>query len=127
MKQGEITITSSGSVKVELSADGTVWATAYDIASLFHIRQGVAETHLRALLKANPIWVSSFMKEVIEPINGKECRVELFNLEVIIALSFRIDSYVCSIFRQWCVKQIIANQTKKPEMFIQLGGSTILN
>lgn len=126
MKQGEITI-SNGSVKLDLTSDRTVWMDAYEISSLFLIKRGIVETHLKELLKSNYIWITTFTKEHIEPINGKQCRIELFNLEVIIALSFRIDSYACSIFRQWCVKQIIANQTKKSELFIQLGTSALLN
>lgn len=127
MKYGNIIITSDGSVKVDLSTDGTVWMDANEIATLFNIKKAVAESNLKALLRSNALWLETFTKEVVENISGKQCRIELFNLEIIIALSFRIDSYVCSIFRQWCVKQIVANQTKKSELFIQIGASTLLN
>lgn len=127
MKHGAITITNSTHVKVELSEDRTVWMTKYQIAALFDIRQALVETNIALFLKANPLWKDTYIKEVDEIINGQRCIVEYFNMEIIVALSFRIDSYVCSIFRQWCVKQIIASQTKSPELFIQLGASTMLN
>lgn len=127
MKYGNIIITNEGSVKVELSTDGTVWMDAHEIATLFNIKKAVTESNLRTLLRSNALWMETFTKEVIENISGKQCRIELFNLEIIIALSFMIDSYVCSIFRQWCVKQVVANQTKKSELFIQIGTSTLLN
>lgn len=127
MKHGAITITNSTHVKVELSEDRTVWMTKYQIASLFDIRQALVESNIALLFKANPLWKDTYIKEVDEIINGQRSIVEYFNMEIIVALSFRIDSYVCSIFRQWCVKQIIASQTKSPELFIQLGASTMLN
>ena len=127
MEFGNIIITSQGSVKVDLSTDGTVWMTKREIASLFNVKQAAVESGLKILLQCNPLRQDTFMKEVIENIHGKQCRIELFNLEIIIALSFRIDSYACSLFRQWCVKQIIAPQTKKPELYIQIGTSTMLN
>lgn len=127
MKYGNIIITSDGSVKVDLSTDGTVWMDANEITTLFNIKKAVAESNLKTLLRSNALWLETFTKEVVENISGKQCRIELFNLEIIIALSFRIDSYVCSIFRQWCVKQVVANQTKKSELFIQIGASMLLN
>lgn len=127
MKYGDIIITSQGSVKVDLSTDRTVWMNKQEIAALFHVKQAAVESGLKILLQCNPLWQDIFTKEIIENIDAKQCRIELFNLEVIIALSFRIDSYVCSIFRQWCVRQIITQQTKKPELYIQIGTSTMLN
>lgn len=127
MERGNIIISRQGSVKVDLAPDRTVWMNKQEISILFNVKRAVVELNLKTLLQSNPLWQETFAKEVIENISGKQCRIELFNLEIIIALSFRIDSYVCSIFRQWCVKQVVANQTKKSELFIQIGASTLLN
>jgi len=58
-------------------------------------------------------------------INDKKCIVEYFNLEVIIALSYRIDSYPCIHFRQWVAKQVALSCKKHFPIIVQLGTTTM--
>ncbi len=86
MKYGDIIITSQDSVKVDLSTDGTVWMNKQEIAALFHVKQAAVESSLKILLQCNYLWQNIFMKEINGNIDGKQCRIELFNLDVIIAV-----------------------------------------
>ena len=127
MERGNITISSNGYVSIELSTDKTVWMNKSEIASLFAISGAMVETNLKTLLKSNPLYVGRCIREVKEQINDKQCRIELFNLDIIVALSFKIDSYVCTYFREWCVKRIIASTTAKSEIYIQINPRAVLN
>ena len=127
MKRGNITISPNGYVSIELSTDKTVWLNKSEIASLFAVSGAMVESNLKTLLKSNPLYAGRCLREVKEQISGKQCRVELFNFDVIVALSFKIDSYVCTYFREWCVKRIIASVTAKSEIYIQIDPRGVLN
>ena len=127
MERGNITISPNGYVSIELSTDKTVWMNKSEIASLFAVSGAMVETNLKTLLKSNPLYVGRCIREVKEQINGKQCRIELFNFDIIVALSFKIDSYVCAYFREWCVKRIIASTTAKSEIYIQIDPRAVLN
>ena len=58
---------------------------------------------------------------------GKNIYPEYYGLEVIIALSFRINSANAIIFREWVLKQITTHQNQLPQIFIQLPQKHIFN
>ena len=59
--------------------------------------------------------------------NDQKCIVEYFNLEVIIALSFRIESYPSTLFRQWIAQQISASIKEADPVLGRLGTTTMMN
>jgi hypothetical protein len=132
MKRGSITFESSHSdnchISIELSDDGTVWMTTREIAVLFNVKQSSVETNLKTLFKSD--------KSVEERVkrgkhyrleNDQKCIVEYFNLEVIIALSFRIDSYSCTLFWQWIAQQIAASIKNNRPILVRLGTTAMMN
>lgn len=131
MKRGTITIRNTNSdnvqIYIELSEDGTVWMTKNEIASMFNIYLSSVEASLKYLFKSNSFGDKEVKKEELQTLgNVQKCIVEYFNLEVIIALSYRLDSYLCIHFRQWVVKQVVLS-CKKPSPIIVLLGTTTLN
>ncbi len=130
MKRGTITIrnTNSDNVQIylELSEDGTVWMTKNEIASMFNIYLSSVEASLKHLFKSNGFGDKEVKKEETHILsNDKKCIVEYFNLEVIIALSYRLDSNPCIHFRQWVAKQVILSCKKSSPIIIQLGTTTL--
>jgi hypothetical protein len=112
MKHGTITIKNSTQemiqISIELSEDGTVWMTIDEISSLFNSYHSTVQTNIRALIKSNKPMGNIGMKEEYYFLNNKQkCVAVYFNLDVIIALSYRIDNYVCILFRQWITQQVI--------------------
>jgi hypothetical protein len=87
-------------VYIELSEDGTVWMTKNEIASLFNVYHSSVEVNLKLLFKFYGFLEKTVKKEGHQTLgNGQKCIVEYFNLEVITALSYRLDSYPCIHFR----------------------------
>lgn len=130
MKRGTITIKNTNSdnihVCLELSEDGTVWMTKNEIASLFNIYHSSVEASLKSLFKSNRLLEKTVKQEEhCTQINDKKYIVEYFNLEVIIALSHRLDSYPCIHFRQWVANQVILSCKMSSPIIIQLGTATL--
>jgi len=111
MKHGTIAISKTNSesflVIIELSEDGTIWMTKNEIATLFDVYHSSVETNLKRLFQSNELCKMDVKKEELNILgNGQKYVFEDFNLEVIIALSYRLKSYSCNLFRHWISKQV---------------------
>ncbi len=132
MKRGSIIFMNSHSddfqISIELSDGGIVWMTTQEISVLFNVKQSSVDTNLRTLFKSDNL-IEKRVKRVryyrLE--NDKQCFVVYYNLEVIIALSFRIDSYSCTLFRQWIAQQIAASFKDNRPILVRLGTITMMN
>lgn len=131
MRRGTITIRNTNSdniqIYMELSEDGTVWMTKNEIASLFNVYRFSVEASLKSLFKSNRLLEKMVRQEEhCTQTNDKKCIVEYFNLEVIIDLSYQLDSYPCIHFRQWVAKQVALSCKKHFPIIVQLG-TTMMN
>ena len=101
MERGTITIKNTNSdnihIDIELSEDGTVWMTKNEIAFMFNIYLSSVEGNLKYLFKSNYFGNKEVKKEETQILsNSQKYIVECFNLEAIIALSYRLDRhYLC--------------------------------
>lgn len=80
-------------VKVTFSQDGTVWMTETEIARLFGVFPAAIRSNIRAIYK------DKRMNEYrTHQITG---RGDLYSLEMIAALSFRVRTMESEAFREW--------------------------
>jgi hypothetical protein len=113
---------------IELSEDGTVWMTKNEIASFFNVFLSSVEANLKFLFKSGRLSEKEVKKEKLRTTdNSQKYIVEYFNLEAIVALSYRMDSYICTLFRQGVVKQVSASFKKHPPIIFLLGTTAMMN
>jgi hypothetical protein len=102
MERGEIIISEKKMTIVPVN--GTVWLSDWQIAQLFEVFQSKISSSIRSILKSGVLRAEDvFYCHHYE--NGN-C-VDLYNLEMITALAFRIQSYKTDLFRKWIVKQAV--------------------
>jgi hypothetical protein len=100
MERGKITINENG-VKIT-PASGNVWLPAWEIAKLFDVFSAKVNANIKAIFKSEVLRESEvFCCERYA--NGGS--VDLYNLEMITALAFRIKSRNSEIFRSWLMKR----------------------
>jgi hypothetical protein len=112
MKIGEIII---GEKKITIvPVNGTVWLSDWQIAQLFEVFQAKISSNTRSILKSGVLRAEDvFYCHHYE--NGN-C-VDLYNLEMITALAFRIHSPKAEMFRKWLIKRVV----KQSSIFIGWG------
>ncbi|GAB6395197.1 MAG: protein-tyrosine kinase [Bacteroidales bacterium] len=100
MERGKITIGENG-VKIN-PINGTIWLSAWEIAKLFDVFPGKVSGNIKVILKS----------EVLRENDVSCCKyysnggsVDLYSLEMIMALAFRIKSRNSEIFRNWLMKR----------------------
>ena len=113
--------------------DSTVWMTINEIADLFGIYTPTINNHLKAIFKDALLREPDVTKEYRYTRNEKEEYIRIYyNLEVIIFLSFRIQSLYTKTFREWVLNAFCEyGKTKtEPEVIILFNtntGKTSLN
>lgn len=85
--------------------DEDVWLTQKQLANLFNVTKQLVSHHIKSILTSGELDVSRTVKKYLTvQTEGKrtiERRVEHYNLDMIIALGYRIDSPIAIRFRQW--------------------------
>lgn len=121
MDKGKITITQNSvngfmSVQFQLSEDGMVWVTKYELAELFNVYPSTISSNIAVIFKSGELFETEVVwTSAVKGRNGKY--IKYYNLDVIIALSFRMKGAVCLLFREWIrerIKQPIRGNSKNP-------------
>lgn len=119
MKRGVIT---NNGHDIHIS-DGEVWMTAWEIADLFYTTVGSINSHLKAILKAN-VLKGYEVCQCIKLENGNS--VDVYNLDMIIALSYQIDTGYSVAFRKWLISKVASKQ-KDISLFIPINTANTYN
>lgn len=111
MNRGVITISESGTVSMPTD---TVWMTMQEIADMYN---DVFGCYVRKAVKA--IFKDGILKEQgVRRHVRKNDRIsyDVYSLELVIAVSFRIDSIESRAFREFIMQAIIKKQTSRTKL-----------
>lgn len=100
---------------IELNVDAkheTIWATQAQMAEVFNIDRTVITKHIRNIYSENELSkVSTSAKIAQVQIEGKRKvsrNIEVYNLDAIISVGYRVNSKQATAFRQWATKTLKA-------------------
>ena len=97
-----------GNLRVQLFFDGdTIWTTQKRIAEIFHVEVSTVNYHLGEIFESGELnRYSVVRKNWITAADGKKYETMLYNLDVIIAVGYRVNSYKATRFRQWATNTL---------------------
>ena len=104
MSRGIITISETGAVTMPTAP---VWMMQFEIADLF----GVFRKTIRVIYKNNELNEADTMRYIRQP-DG--ISYDVYNLEMVIAIAFRICSKESILFRQFVINEICAAKKGNP-------------
>ena len=120
MERAIITINESGYVNIP---DGDVWMPEMDLVELF----GVIAPTLRAAIKA------IYKSGMFYPATTQQCDLAIpkswatfYNLEVVIALAFRLNTYEASKIREKVLESICQRKERGIDFLILSGNNSHL-
>ena len=119
MKRGIITNNWQG---IHIS-DGEVWMTTWELADLFYTTAGAIHAAIKGILKTN-ILKSHEVCKYIKLENGNSA--DVYNLDMVIALSYQIDTGHSATFRKWFINKVILKQ-KNITLFIPISSVNTYN
>ncbi len=97
-----------GAVKVEVFfRDGTVWLTQKALAELFGVKVPAINKHLKNIFESGEL-VEDAVISILETTaaDGKNYQTHYYNLDAIIAVGYRVNSYQATRFRIWATKTL---------------------
>jgi hypothetical protein len=100
-----------GAVKVEvLFEDETVWLTQKAIAQLFAVKVPAVNKHLKNIFDSGELTREATVSkmEIVRTEGTREVgrEVDFYNLDAIIAVGYRVNSYQATQFRMWATKTL---------------------
>ncbi len=97
---------NDGKVKVQIIlGDETVWATQKTLGELFDTTKQNISDHLQNIFKTKELEENSVVRKILTTASdGKNYPTNFYNLDAIIALGYRVNSYQATQFRIWATK-----------------------
>lgn len=113
MSGGELILytTEDGNAAIRLRAeDGTVWLTQLDMATLFATTKQNVSLHIKNILAEGELTEVATVKEslTVQTEGGRQVRRSnlLYNLDMILAVGYRVRSHRGTQFRQWATTHL---------------------
>lgn len=105
MTHGELIIytTDDGHVSLQLRVEeGTVWLSQMELAELFQTSKQNISLHIKNVIDEGELAEDSVVKDYLTTAaDGKQYRVKYYNLDMILAVGYRVRSPRGTQFRQW--------------------------
>jgi len=113
MSSGELILytTEDGKASIQLRAEGeTVWLTQAEIAELFQTTPQNITLHIKAICDEGELSLTSTCKELLQVRSEGNRQVErqfkCYNLNMILAIGYRVRSHRGTQFRQWATRHL---------------------
>ena len=110
MSRGIITISETDAVTMPTAP---VWMMQFEIADLFGVFSCNVRKAIRAIYKNNELNEADTMRYIRQP-DG--ISYDVYNLELFLAIAFRICSRESILFRQFVISEICATKKGNPIM-----------
>lgn len=93
----------NGSIKIQvIVGDETVWASQKSISEIFDTSRENVTTHLANIFSSNELEENEVCKEcLLTGSDGKKYKYKMYNLDAIISVGYRVNSYQATQFRKW--------------------------
>jgi len=100
--------TPSGKVKVEIYLqDETVWLTQQKIADLFGVQRPAITKHLKNIFETGELHEEAVCSKMeLTAADGKSYSTQLYNLDAIISVGYRVNSVQATHFRIWATERL---------------------
>ena len=100
--------TPSGAVRVEVFVrDETVWLTQKALAELFGVKVPAISKHLKNIFATGELAEQAVVSILeITAADGKSYQTSVYNLDAIIAVGYRVNSFQATQFRIWATRTL---------------------
>lgn len=114
MNRGVITISESGTVSMPTD---TVWMTMQEIADMYNVFGCYVRKAVKAIFKDGILKEQGVRRHVRK---NDRISYDVYSLELVIAVAFRIDSIESRAFREFIMQSVIGKQTSRTKLVCNL-------
>lgn len=106
--QIEIYQGSDGQTQIEVKfEEDTVWLDTHAMASIYDVQRPAIVKHINNIYNSKELKLESTCS-ILEQVaaDGKKRKMNLYNLDIIISVGYRVNSSKATLFRQWATKRL---------------------
>lgn len=93
----------------------TLWMTKHEIADLLNVFVSSVGNNLRSIFNSGLLNKEDVTRLHKYEDNGCQCEMTLYNLEVLIFISYRVASHEAKLFREWVMKALTEYTRTQPK------------
>ena len=122
--------TNDGKTKIDVKLEeDTLWLTQSQMCELYQTSKSNISEHIKNIFEEGELSRNSVVRKFrTTATDGKDYMVSFYNLDMIIALGYRIRSIIATRFRQWATERlkeyIVKGFTLDDERLKKLGGGS---
>lgn len=105
-----IKIDENGNIRIVGNTQKEIWMTAWEMSELFNVSVPAIQKGIRAIRKSG-IYTDYEVCKYIRMENG--CSADIFSIDIIIALSYRLNTFYAHSFRVWLKGKVLSGGTRK--------------
>ena len=94
-----------------------IWMTVWEIAEAFNVSGTAVVSAIKAIRKTDILNDYEVCK-YIHMDNGNTA--DVYSLEMIIPIAFRLNTYYTDIFRKWIVRKVYEKKTSERQFYIHI-------
>lgn len=94
-----------------------IWMTVWEIADVFNVSGTAVVSAIKAIRKADILNDYEVCKYICLD-NGNTA--DVYSLEMIIPIAFRLNTYYTDIFRKWIVSKVYEKKTAERQFYIHI-------
>ena len=100
--------TPEGDIRIEvIYSDETFWLSQKQMSELFGVEVHTVNYHLKEIFKSNELLENSVIRKIrIAAADGKSYITNFYNLDAIIGVGYRVNSFQATKFRIWSTKTL---------------------
>ena len=114
MKRDRITI----NINMVSITGANIWMTDYEITDLLGVTLNAVRNHVKFIFKSGVLSESDVYRYILLESGN---RADAYNMEMITALAFRLNSLPAQIFREWVVRKAVTPSRSAPPIVLQIG------
>lgn len=99
-----------GNIRIAGNPENGIWMTVWEMSELFNVPIPAIQKEIKAIRKSG-IYPDYEACKYIRMENG--CSADIFSIDIIIAVSYRLNTFYAHSFREWLKRKILSGGTQK--------------
>ncbi|NMW41420.1 RhuM protein [Bacteroides vulgatus] len=100
----------NGNIRIAGNPHKEIWMTEWEMSELFNVSVPAIQKGIRAIRKSG-IYTDYEVCKYIRMENGYSA--DIFSIDIIIAVSYRLNTFYAHSFREWLKGKVLSESTRK--------------
>lgn len=99
-----------GNIRIAGNPENEIWMTVWEMSELFNVPIPAVQKEIKVIRKSG-IYPDYEVCKYIRMENGYSA--DIFSIDIIIAVSYRLNTFYAHSFREWLKRKILSGDTQK--------------